>query len=145
MESSICPACSGDLYIVGYGCPDCGHGRARGANRNPVPIAAGAALGVVAVGVLLLVTVGTVSRHAAWAHAMLFVMSAIFAAGGAHALARPRGIPLARPDGTDAFGMTRYGETRPSTTKEGLTHGAILLVVGIAMMLLGAFFGSLAG
>jgi hypothetical protein len=41
--------------------------------------------------------------------------------------------------------MTRYGETRASTTKEGLTHGAVLLVVGIVMMLLGAFFGSLAG
>ncbi len=145
MESSICPACDGDLYIAGYGCPDCGHGRAPGANRNPVPVAAGAALGVVAVGVLLLFTVGTVSRHAEWAHVMLFVMSAIFAGGGAHALARPKGIPLARPDGTDAFGMTRYGETHLSTAKEGLTQGAVLLVVGIVMMLLGAFFGSLAG
>jgi hypothetical protein len=145
VESSICPACDGDLYIAGYGCPECGHGRTRAASRNPVPIAAGAALGVVAVGVLLLVTAGTVSRHAAWAHGMLFVMSAIFAGGGAHALARPQGIPLARPDGTDASGMTRYGDTRPSTKKEGLVHGAVLLVVGIVMMLLGAFFGSFAG
>ena len=144
MESSICPACSGDLYVAGYGCPECGHGRAR-ANRNPIPIALGAALGVVAAGVLLLLTAGKVSRHAAWAHAMLFVMSAIFAGGGAYALARPKGLPLARADGTDAFGMARYGETRPSTAAEGLTQGAILLVFGIVMMLLGAFFGAFTG
>lgn len=143
--SPPCLSCGGELYVAGYGCPECGHERPAGGKRNPIPIALGVALGVVALGALLLFTVGTVSRNVAWAHVMLFAMSALFAGGGAFALARPEGVPLARTDGTDAFGMTRYRETHASTADEGRVQGAILVTVGIVMMLLGAFIGSLIG
>ncbi|HEY1960319.1 MAG TPA: hypothetical protein VGH28_32135 [Polyangiaceae bacterium] len=145
MDSSICPACSGELYVVGYGCPECGHGRPAAEKRNPIPIAVGVAATVVAFGVMLLFTAGKVSREVAWAHFMLFAMGAIFAGGGAFALVRPKGLPLAKTDGTDAFGMTRYGETHASTAAEGRVQGAVLLVVGIIMTLLGAFVGLLTG
>ena len=141
----LCPACGDDLYVAGYGCPTCGHGRPKSAKVRPGAVAAAAAFATTALGVLLLFTAGGVSRSVAWAHVLLFAMSVPFVAGGVYSLRSPRGLPLARNDGTDAFGMARYAETHASTKSEGLVQGAILLAVGIAMALLGAFLGRLTG
>lgn len=140
-----CPGCGDDLFVSGYGCPRCGHGRPQSATRSPGKIAGLVAVGTTTLGVLLLFTVATVSQKAPWAHLMLFAMSAPFVGIGAYALQRPAGLPLAANGGTDAFGMQQFGRTRPSSAREGLQYGAAMLVAGGALWLLAVFFGALTG
>jgi hypothetical protein len=142
---AACPSCGGDLYTVKYGCPHCGYGRRSFLARSPGLVAGFVACAAAALGVVLLLTIGTVSQQAPWMHAMLIGMSMIFLGTGAYAVQRPRGLPLAANAGTDASGHQQWGPTRPSTAEQGLQYGAVMLAVGLGMLLLGVFFGALTG
>jgi hypothetical protein len=72
-------------------------------------------------------------------------MSMLFSGIGTYALCRPKGLPLAKNAGVDAFGQQQWGPTRPSTEEEGRRFGAVFLVVGLAMMVIGVFLGALTG
>jgi hypothetical protein len=116
----VCPACRDDLYTTEYGCPRCKYGRPGLVARAPAIVCILVAGGVAAVGVACLFTIGTVAKQVPWVHAMLFGMSMLFSGIGTYALCRPKGLPLARNAGMDAFGMQQWAlRAHPRREKGG--------------------------
>jgi hypothetical protein len=121
--------------------PHARHAAARNARLVAVLVAASAA----ALGAAGLFTVGSVSVQAPWMHVMLLALSMAFVGTGAYALQRPRGLPLAANAGTDAFGMQQFAPTQASTADQGRSFGVVMLMGGLVLLVLGVFFGALAG
>ena len=76
---------------------------------------------------------------------LLAAMSMVFSGVGVRALQRPTSLSIAPVVGHDAWGKTEYGPSRQATREEGTTTGAIFLVANAGFLLLGVFFGKLAG
>lgn len=77
-----------------------------------------------------------------WLNAMMVVMAVIFCGFGTYLLQRPTRFGVAPVTGTDAWGKTEYGATRPATAEEGMTNGAVLVAVGLLFLAIGVFLGA---
>jgi hypothetical protein len=144
-EPTVCPACGDDLWTEEHGCPTCGHGRRRSLARNAEVFPFVVAFGVLAIGAAGAAVVGVGAKSGPWMNALSVLMSAIFSGFGVRALQRPTTLSIAPAVGTDAWGKTEYGPSRQATSEEAIRTGAIFLVVGAGLLLLGVFFGKLAG
>jgi hypothetical protein len=143
--STNCPECGSDLFVPEFGCPVCRHGKKRGVARvnGVIPFAVAFGIGVIgAVGVIL---VGPLEGSPGpLMNAFAIGMSMIFGGTGVFALTKPTSLMLSENRGTDAFGQQQWGPTRRATTEQGLTQGAIFVVVALFMLLLGIFLGRVA-
>jgi hypothetical protein len=139
-----CPACGDDLFTVEYGCPKCGAGKkpllARGAWSYPaiaflVPLAAGLAA---------FAAFGTAPRSGPIAN-VAFILGGSFAVAlGVWVITKPGDITMVKSYGTDAGGTPMYGSSYVASSEQRLRFGAIWVAVGLAVVLLGVFFGLLA-
>lgn len=139
-----CPECGDDLFTLEHGCPRCGHGKKSWLAQSPGVLYAAVFIGVMAVGVAALFGFGTVMAKGGPIVNLAFIAGgAALSAFGVRAIRSPTTLQIAQARGPDAFGMQQYGPSRPATREQGTLAGAICLVVGAALVVLGVFVGAL--
>jgi hypothetical protein len=139
-----CPRCGDDLFMSEFGCPKCREGRRPFLARNPGVIAATAFVIPLLAGVGAFLVVGKAPKSGPIANLAFIVGGSIASGLGVRVMTKPGNFTLSASHGTDAFGQPIYGSSHRATPEEGFRFGAIFIVVGLAVIALGVFFGFLA-
>ena len=117
---------------------------------QPDPIARRAAMismlafvGLGGAGFGALATIGVVVPRSWLINAAFIVAGAGCAAFNSYVFQRPTAFRFAASDGSDAFGMHRWGPSHQGTRTQGRRFGAIGMAVGVGLLVLGVIFGAL--
>ncbi len=142
VDPAVCPACGDDLFTLEHGCQKCGHGQKSFLARNTyvIPFAIFFLLALVGFGALA--TIGAVAEGGVLLNVVPLLTSAFLVAFGVKAIQRPTSLVISDIH-TDAWGQTHMSNSRQATSEQGIMAGAICLVIGAILFLLGVFAGFL--
>lgn len=137
-----CPACGDAAWDPELGCAACGHGRKTFLAGRPHLLyvlvfiaAAGLGLGAVA-------AFGVIGSSGPIVNLAFVLGGAALVTFAVHALRKPTSLGIADNAGIDAFGKQAWGSSTDATAEQGVMAGAISLLVGLALIVIGVIAGS---